>query len=119
MLPGRSTTGGTSGRTRVCPHCKATILESAVICPQCRHHLKFGAAAVPQRQVEGFTALRVQGELTHAESVGEWEYTVVMSIRNERGEEVSRQVVGVGALRPNESRSVTLTVDVTKPGRPR
>ena len=33
----------TAGRTRSCPHCKATILESSAICPQCRHHLKFGA----------------------------------------------------------------------------
>ena len=115
MLPGRATAGN-AGRTRTCPHCKATILESAVVCPQCRHHLKFGVAATPQQQQsEGFTALRVQGELKHAEPVGDWEYTVVMAIRNERGEEVSRQVVGVGALRPGEARNMTLTVEVTKP----
>ena len=119
MLPGRSNAGPV-GRKRICPHCKATILESAVICPQCRHHLRFGAAAVPQQQTEAFTALRVQGDLTRPEHGGDWEYSVVMSIRNERGEEISRHVVGVGALRPTESRTFTLSVEVIKPGgRPR
>jgi hypothetical protein len=40
---------------------------------------------------------------------------VVVSIRNDRGEEVDRKVVGVGALDPNESRTVTLSVDVFAP----
>lgn len=107
---------GSVGRTRVCPHCKATILESSVICPQCRHHLRFGAAAaVPQHATEGFTALRVQGEWKHDAQVGDCEYSVVITICNERGEDVARQVVGVGALRPNESRTVTLSVDVRAP----
>jgi hypothetical protein len=119
MITGRSV--GTVGRTRVCPHCKATILESAPICPQCRHHLKFGAAAaVPADQQEGFSALRVEGTVQHPERGGDWEYSVVLSIRNERGEELSRQVVGVGALRPAESRTFTLSVEVMTPGgRPR
>ena len=119
MITGRSV--GTVGRTRVCPHCKATILESAPICPQCRHHLKFGAAAaVPADQQEGFSALRVEGIVQHPERGGDWEYSVVLSIRNERGEELSRQVVGVGALRPTESRTFTLSVEVMTPGgRPR
>ena len=109
-----------AGTTRSCPHCRTTILESAVICPQCRHHLKFGAAALPQRQTEGFTALRVQGDLARSSDGGDWEYSVVVSVRNERGEEVSRHVVGVGALRPAESRTFTLSVEVLKPaGRPR
>ena len=37
-------------------------------------------------------------------------------IRNERGEIMSRQVVGVGALRPTEARVFTLAVEVAKPG---
>ena len=40
---------------------------------------------------------------------------MVMSIRNERGEEVSRQVVGVGALLPTESRTFILSVEVFTP----
>ena len=43
--------------------------------------------------------------------------SVVVSIRNDRGDEVARKVIGVGALDPSESRSVTLSVDVfTPPG---
>jgi hypothetical protein len=38
-----------------------------------------------------------------------------VSIRNERGEEVARKVIGVGALAPSESRNVTLSVDVFAP----
>ena len=116
MLTGRPVPGSV-GKTRTCPHCKAVILESAVICPQCRHHLKFGAAAVrPAEGTAGFTALKVEGTLRHAEHGGDWEYSVVLGIRNERGEEVSRQVVGVGALRPSEARTFTLSVEVATPG---
>jgi len=113
MLPGRF--GGAVGRTRVCPHCKATILESAPICPQCRHHLRFVGSAAPPVP-EGFSALRVAGTVQHPERGGDWEYSVVLAIRNERGEEISRQVVGVGALRAAESRTFTLSVEVLTPG---
>ena len=107
--------GGTVGRTRVCPHCKATILESAPVCPQCRHHLRFVGAAAPTKP-EGFSALRVEGTVQHPERGSDWEYSVVLAIRNERGEEISRQVVGVGALRPAESRTFSLSVEVMTPG---
>src|SRR5512134_3865682 len=116
MLTGRPPPGGV-GKTRTCPHCKAVILDSAAICPQCRHHLKFGAAAVlPADAAPGFSALKVEGTLRHSERGGDWEYSVVLSIRNERGEELSRQVVGVGALRPTEARTFTLAVEVATPG---
>ena len=104
------------GRTRSCPHCKATILESAAICPQCRHYLKHGAAPTRPDATPRFSALNVEGTLRHAERGGDWEYSVVLSIRNERGEEISRQVVGVGALRPTEARTFTLSVEVATPG---
>jgi hypothetical protein len=115
MLPVRPT-AGTVGRTRTCPHCKATILESAAVCPQCRHHLRFGVADVAQPNTDGFSALRVEGSIEHPDRGGDWEYSVVLTIRNERGEELARQVVGVGALRPTESRTFTLSVDVQTPG---
>jgi hypothetical protein len=92
------------------------ILESALVCPQCLHHLKFGAEAAATPQHHGFCALKVEGTLQHKEGKGDWEYSVVLSIRNEKGEEVSRQVIGVGALRPAESRTFTLSVDVATPG---
>ncbi len=115
MLTGRHAPGAV-GRSRTCPHCKATILESAAICPQCRHHLKFGAAGRPGDATQGFSALKVEGTLHHTEPGGDWEYSVVVAIRNERGEEISRHVVGVGALRPAEARTFTLAVEVATPG---
>jgi hypothetical protein len=116
MIGGRASTG-TVGRTRSCPHCRATILESAAVCPQCRHHLRFGAPATTSKvAAEGFTALRVEGSVEHPQSGSDWEYSVVLTIRDERGQEISRQVVGVGALRHEESRTFTLSVDVLTPG---
>jgi hypothetical protein len=102
----------TAGKTRVCPHCKATILESLTICPGCLHHLRFDQQAA-KRQVAANSALRVEGVVTHPATATEpWEYFVVIAVRNERGEEVARQVVNVGALRNAEKRTFTLSVEV-------
>lgn len=102
---------GTAGATRTCPHCKTTILESAAVCPACKHHLRFdpnaGAAAS-----ETITPLRVEGSIRHPADSGAWEYCVVLSIRNDRGDEIKREVVGVGAMQPNEQRTFTLAVEV-------
>jgi len=107
---------GTPGKTRICPHCKTTILESAAVCPGCQHHLRFGPGAnVDARAQPTFSALRVEGAFKNPEGADAWEYSVVVSVRNDRGEEVARKVVGVGALDPRESRTVTLSVDVYTP----
>ena len=109
-----------SGKTRICPHCKTTILESASVCPGCHHHLRFDPKSnVDSRAQPTFSALRVEGAFRNPAGVDSWEYSVVVSIRNDRGEEVARKVVGVGALDPRESRTVTLTVDVFAPPRPK
>jgi hypothetical protein len=113
MIGGRSAVSG-AGKTRVCPHCKATILESAAVCPQCRHHLKYGVAATAEQSRPKRTALRIEGTLRQPESAAVSEYSVVMSVRNERGEEVSRQIIGVGALRPGELRVFTLAVELAE-----
>jgi hypothetical protein len=90
-------------------------LESAAVCPACKHHLRFDRGAVA-RPVPSFSPLRVEGTIRHP-SVGEaWEYSVMLSIRNERGEEITRQVIAVGALQPEERRSFTLAVEVFTPG---
>ena len=39
---------------------------------------------------------------------------MVLSIRNERGEEIIRQVVGVGALFPDEVRTFSVQVEMTE-----
>jgi hypothetical protein len=107
----------TPGKTRTCPHCKATILESLSICPGCLHHLRFDQEAA-KRQVAATSALRVEGVIRHPPLEEPWEYFVVIAIRNDRGEEVARQVVSVGALQGTDKRTFTLTVDMMPPQAP-
>jgi hypothetical protein len=101
---------GSLGATRVCPHCKATVLQSAAICPGCHHHLRFNAANTGP-QIEGHKAMTLEGVIHHP-SHGECEYCVVISITNEQGEKIARHVVGVGALGPNERHRYSFSVEV-------
>jgi hypothetical protein len=105
------------GKTRTCPHCKATILESLSICPGCLHHLRFDSEAA-KRQVAATSALRVEGLIRHPPLEEPWEYFVTIAIRNDRGEEVARQVVNVGALQGAEKRTFTLSVEMLPPQPP-
>jgi hypothetical protein len=108
------------GKTRTCPHCKTIILESAAVCPGCHHHLRFDSSSNVESRVQpSFSALRVEGAFRNPPGAEAWEYSVVVSIRNDRGEEVARKVVGVGALSARESRTVTLSVDVFTPREPK
>ena len=110
---------GSPGATRACPHCRETILESAGVCPNCRHYLRFGGDASDASQVPAMTPLRIEGNIRHPADGEPWEYTVVVSIRNDRGEEISRKLVGVGAMNPNEQRTFTLSVEaVAAKGKP-
>ena len=103
---------GTAGATRSCPHCKTTILESASVCPACKHHLRFDEAAVAARRAaETIVPLRVQGTVKHPAEGAAWEYTVVLTIRNGRGDEIARHVVGVGAMQASDERTFTLAVE--------
>ncbi len=110
---------GAAGKTRTCPHCKATILDSAAICPACQHYLRFDAGAAGQSAQPSFSALSVEGRLRHPATEESWEYSVVVSIRNAAGEELARHVVGVGALQAGDERTFALSVEIFKPsGRP-
>ena len=100
---------GTPGATRACPHCKATILESASVCPACRGHLRYDEASVLREKTK-VVPLRIEGTLVPPAGDA-FEYAMVLSIRNERGEEVNRQVVGVGALEGSQSRTFSVTVE--------
>jgi hypothetical protein len=102
---------GTPGATRTCPHCRETILESAAVCPVCRHHLRF-EAHTPGSVPEAVTTLRVEGSIRNPADGGAWEYSMVLTIRNERGEEIARRIVGVGAMQPEEQRTFSLSVEM-------
>ncbi len=109
-----STTRSVSpGKSRKCPHCRSEILESASICPVCRHHLKHGLAA--EQAGERFSALHVEGTIRHPAGNTAWEYSVVITIRNQKGEEVARQMVGIGSMSGNDLRTFDLSVDVFAP----
>jgi hypothetical protein len=101
------------GKSRTCPHCRATILQSASICPVCQKSLRW-EPHIARHKAPSFSALKVEGTINHP--VGDpWEYSVLLSIRNDRGEEIARHMVGVGAIRPHEQRTFTLSVEVFTP----
>ena len=79
---------GALGATRVCPHCRATVLQSASICPGCQHHLRFSAGNA-EPESKGVSAMRIEGSIHHAVRDESCEYCVVISITNERGEKVA------------------------------
>lgn len=97
------------GRTRVCPHCKSTILESADVCPKCCHHLRFGAERSTTRTAQSL--FRVEGTVSAPADAGPLEYDVVVALYDEGGAEVAREVVHVGALRPTEARRCVVSIE--------
>jgi len=99
------------GATRVCPHCKATVLQSANICPGCQHHLRFNTANA-EPQAAALSAMRIEGSIRHSARDEQCEYCVVVSITNSQGEKVARQVVGVGALQPGEQHKYSFSVEL-------
>lgn len=113
MAAGRP--GQPLGSTRVCPHCKATILESAIVCPGCRHHLRFGSEAAAQAAQGQQVAWQVEGSFDPPADGQGTEYSVVIAVRNEKGEEIARQVVNVGALSGGQRRTFTLSVETSPP----
>jgi len=103
-----------AGATRTCPHCRAVILQSTSVCPSCRKHLRFAPGAGGGVSTPTFAPLRVESAIQHRHPGEAWEYAVVVSITNERGEE-TRHVVGVGAIQPGEERKFTVAVEVFAP----
>lgn len=101
---------GAPGATRACPHCRENILESAAVCPACRHHLRYDDQALSHVATQ--TALRVDASVHHPDEAEPGEYTVLVTVRNERGEEIARKLVAVGALMPGEQRGFSLSVEV-------
>jgi hypothetical protein len=100
------------GATRVCPHCKATVLQSATICPGCQHHLRFNTVGKAEPQAQAVSAMRIEGSIHHPARDEQCEYCVVVAISNERGEKIARHVVGVGALQPGEKHKYSFSVEL-------
>jgi hypothetical protein len=103
------------GETRGCPHCRVTILRSCNSCPACGHYLRFESVSGNGRRVPTFSPLRIEGTIRHPPQGEPWEYSVLLTVENEQGKEVSRQVVGVGALQSTEVRTFRLLVEVFAP----
>jgi hypothetical protein len=104
-----------AGATRTCPHCRATILESAVVCPGCKHHLRFDKDARPGGVAATKTAWQVEGTLDAERMDSATEYSILVVVRNERNEEVARQVINVGALQGAERRTFALSIETSDP----
>jgi hypothetical protein len=103
----------TVGATRVCPHCRAVVLQSAAVCPSCKKHLRFaGGDATP---IPTVTPLRVEGSIRHPDAGEAWEYSALITISNDKGEEIGRHIVGVGSLQPGEGRTFSFSVEVFAP----
>jgi hypothetical protein len=99
------------GESRACPHCQATILQSATFCPICRHSLKFTSFEAP-RVRPATCPLLVEGTLEHPDAGAPWEYQLLMEVRDEAGKLLSRQTVGVGAVRQGQQRVFSLRVEM-------
>jgi len=56
--------------------------------------------------------MRIEGSIRHNVRDESCEHVVVISITNERGEKIARQVVGVGALQPGERHKYSFSVDL-------
>ena len=95
--------------TRTCPHCKATILASALVCPGCRGHLRLDKPGAPVAKA----AWQIDGTFK-AEQPGEvMEYSMVVSVRDENNEEIARHVVNVGSLEGAQRRTFTLSIETS------
>lgn len=103
-----------AGDARSCPHCKASILQSSSSCPICRHVLRFSSSESRSVTPRPTTCpLLVEGTLAHPEPGEPLEYQVLMEVRDEAGKVLSRQCVGVGALREGERRLLSLQVEMS------
>lgn len=57
----------------------------------------------------------MEGSIRHPNAGEAWEYAVMVSITNDHGVELTRQIVGVGAMKPGEQRKFTVAVEVFGP----
>ena len=85
---------------------KPELAPSAAAAPVTR-----ADTGVPRKESLIAADITIEGSIRHPADGEPWEYTVVVSIRNDRGEEIARKLIGVGAMNPNEQRTFTLSVE--------
>lgn len=103
---------GIQGEAWSCPHCGEPILRSAVSCPACQRRLRFDAVTPVRSAQTVVCPLMVDGVIRHPGTEGPWEYSVLVQVYDAQGEMLSKRVVGVGAVRPGETRRFTLRVEM-------
>ena len=96
-------------RTAKRPFCRARPF-----CPACDHKLRFDSHR-KRRAPPSFSPLRVEGTIKHPVAGEAWEYSIALSILDGDGKEITRQIMSVGALNPDEQRTFKLAVDVFTP----
>lgn len=111
----KSTAASPVGETRTCPHCKSTILKSATACPACHHFLRFDAVRASRQPSYVFEPLRIEGTVRLPSPGVACEYSVIVAVHNEQGEELSRRAVAVGGFDSSETRKFTVYVEVYTP----
>jgi hypothetical protein len=99
------------GATRICPHCRSEILQSSTTCPACRHFLRFEAVKGAVKAPIFVEPLRVEATVRQPVGGKGYEYSLVVTVRNDRGEELTRQVIAVGGIKPAEARIFTVWVE--------
>jgi len=57
----------------------------------------------------------VEGTIKHPDAGEAWEYSIALSILDSQGQEITRQIVSVGVLNPEEQRTFRLAVEVFTP----
>ena len=102
-----------AGESRVCPHCKATILKSSAFCPLCRHNLRFVSLGTEPRTKPTTCPLLVEGTLEHPDEGEPVEYSVLVEIRDESGRLLSRQIIAVGAIGRMDKRVFSVRVQMS------
>ncbi|HKW95097.1 MAG TPA: FxLYD domain-containing protein [Methylomirabilota bacterium] len=104
------------GEAWKCPHCGERILRSALTCPACRRHLRFDAVTTGRPVVRPtLCPLNVEGTIRHSGTATLTEYSVIIEVREDRGELIARRIVNVGALQPGQARRITLRVEMQAP----
>lgn len=85
-----------------------------MICPACQRRLHVDALASSSVH-PAICPLSIEGVIRHPGTEPASEYSVVVEVRDQQGKVLTRRVVGVGAIRPGDSRGFALRVEVQSP----